>query len=185
MQTRDYKVADLATILGVAPKTIYKYIEKGELITIQCIEKGRKVTKVTLTKDDLLEFKEKYFSLPLENESNHQVNESNCEEILTSYEVVNESKQDKTIEIIDKITNFTLQVTNQHNNQLKEYIDRVIESEKQVKLLEDIEKRKENEYLRQISEYKTKFASLEKENTELKQQLEQERNKPFWKKKVL
>lgn len=169
MEFKEYKVADLAGLLGVAPKTIYKYIERGELVTVQCIEKGRKVTKVKISDDELLSFKQTYFSLPEENVSNQQVIDGNYEEILTSYEVVNEGKKDKTIEIIDKITSFTLQVTNQHNDQLREYIDRVIESEKQVKLLEDIEKRKETGYLEQISELKSEIAALKKENAELKE----------------
>jgi len=161
MEEKKYKVADIASILGITPKTIYKLIENEELKTIQDTIRGRKITLVLCTDSELETLKNKY----LEIKGKNTVNESNYEDILTGYEVVNESKNIQTPDLIDKFMNFSITVNEQHNNQLKEYIERVIESEKQVRLLEDSERNKENGYLRQIAELK---AELEKERLKSK-----------------
>jgi len=150
-----------------------------------------KLTKVVLISNDLLDLvKKNKKELNLAN--SNQVEQDYIEPNVINLKKLNELNDIKSSSIEQLNTTksnhlspaFVENVINELITTQKQMIN-YAEQAGQVKLLEDIERRKENEYLRQMAEYKTIIASLEKENQEFKLQLEQERNKPFWKKKVL
>lgn len=167
-----YKVSELAGLLGITPKTAYKVIEREQLITSKDIVNGREVTHIIISNEDILGLKQKYIK---NNVGKDTVNVGHYEDILTDNEyTVSRENIAVPIQILQEMQQYTITVNNQHREELREYIDRVINAEKQVKLLEDSETRKENEYLAKIKQ-------LESENIHLKEQLAKA-NRPWWKK---
>ena len=155
--SKKLKVAELAVILSITPKTAYKVIEREGLITSKDIVNGREITVINIDESSLLELQEKY----KENNGNNIVNNGNYEDILTAQYTIDSDKNIENKEnLLDKFINYSIAVNKEHREELKTYIERVINAEKQVKLLEDSEHNKESEYLRQVAELKAENEKL-------------------------
>jgi hypothetical protein len=145
-------ISELSRELGVSVNTIWKRISKRGLITGKEIVNNREITVITLSDEEYSDLiNEKKHSQPI----NNTVNNTIYEDSLSVNNTVNTSKplsgQVDLVHVVESIMNYSRDM----NNQVKEYVDRVINAEKQVKLLEDIENRKEAELHRLIAECKT------------------------------
>jgi len=139
-------ISELSNELGVSVNTTWKKIKKKGLTTVKDTVNNREITFVLL--DD-----EEYSALISETRSNNQVNNGgynhNYEDFETIHEGVNSPQiQADLVSLVEKVMDYSREM----NGQVKEYIDRVIESEKQVKLLEDSESRKNEEYHKIMAE---------------------------------
>lgn len=101
------KVADFAALLGIVPKTVYKMIERNEVITVSERVNNRQTTLIVTDEEQIKNFRKIY--------GKTQVNNGNC------YNSVTENEQSQSViegEIIEK---------NTHNNDFaNEVIDRII-----------------------------------------------------------
>lgn len=101
------KVADFAALLGIVPKTVYKMIERNEVITVSERVNNRQTTLIVTDDEQIENFRKIY--------GKTQVNNGNC------YNSVTENEQSQSViegEIIEK---------NTHNNDFaNEVIDRII-----------------------------------------------------------
>ncbi|MEI7475544.1 MAG: hypothetical protein WCK67_12285 [bacterium] len=182
--SRKLTVSELSQALGVSVNTTWKKIKKKGLTTVKDTVNNREITFIELTEheyDDLMS--ESSVNIPINNGGY----DSNYEDFETIHEGVKVSSspyepQVDVISIVERVMDYSKEM----NNQVKEYINRVIDAEKQVKLLEDSENRKNDEYHRLIAENKeliSKVALLEKENAEFKEKLEKYEAK-WWNKVI-
>lgn len=167
MMERKMKVADFAALLGVAAKTVYKMIEREEIMTVTEKVNNRATTLVVATDEQISELKKNY--------SKEQVITGNCCENVTDnnhsiidaegYEVVrNNNDTNFASEVIDRI----IAINDGYNEQLKEYNERLqrvndelVTERSKVLLLEDKAGR-EGLYLNEINGLKTDNEKLKK-----------------------
>ena len=163
---RKYKVADFAALLGITAKTVYKMIDREEIMTVTEKVNNRATTLVVVTDEQISELKKNY--------SKEQVITGNCCENVTdnnhsimdaeSYEVVrNNNDVGFASEVIDRI----IAINDGYNEQLREYNERfkqvneeLVKEKSKVLLLEDKAGR-EGLYLNEIN-------GLKKDNNRLK-----------------
>ena len=163
---RKMKVADFAALLGIAAKTVYKMIEREEIMTVTEKVNNRATTLVVVTDEQISELKKNY--------SKEQVITGNCCENVTdnnhsiidteSYEVVrNNNDTSFASEVIARI----IAINDGYNEQLREYNERfkqvneeLVKEKSKVLLLEDKAGR-EGLYLNEIN-------GLKKDNNRLK-----------------
>jgi len=164
-----YTVSELANSLECSlPVAKKKALSNHSGTTFKVIN-GKKLNAYKLSNDKLIELKEEIFRNKLTFVKNNDT-ESAYEVVSGINEVVSNryvpAEQSPIVEIMREYKNDLKELYKEHNEQL-------LNTQLQVRLLEDSERRKENEYLRQIAELKT-------ENEKLKQELK----KPFWKKSL-
>jgi len=192
-------ISELSRELGVSVNTIWKKISKKGLITSKEIVNNREITVITLSDE---EYSDLINGKKHSQHINNGVNNTIYEDSLSVNNTVENQKalsgQVDLVHVVESIMNYSRDM----NNQVKEYVDRVINAEKQVKLLEDIENRKEAELHRLIAECKTledrnsllieqnanliaekqalneKAAFLETKNTELEAKIKELENPP-------
>lgn len=164
---RKMKVADFAALLGIAAKTVYKMIEREEIMTVTEKVNNRATTLVVVTDEQISELKKNY--------SKEQVITGNCCENVTdnnhsiidteSYEVVrNNNDTSFASEVIARI----IAINDGYNEQLKEYNERLqrvndelVTEKSKVLLLEDKAGR-EGLYLNEINGLKTDNEKLKR-----------------------
>ena len=161
------KVADFATLLGIAPKTVYKMIERNEIMTVNEKVNNRQTTLVITNDEQIVELKKNYGKYQVNNlNCYNSVTDSNQQEQYTeSYEPVKQSfNNDFANEVIDKI----ITLNNGYNEQLNEYNDRLqrvneelITAKSKMLLLEDKAGR-EGYYINEINGLKTDNNRLKK-----------------------
>lgn len=174
--TKKLTVSELAATLGVSVNTTWKKIKKRGLTTLKDTVNNREITFVSLTDMELNE-------LLSEKENVNQVNNGdynpNYEVSETIHEGVNTSKvQTDLVSLVEKVMDYSRDM----NGQIKEYIDRVIDAEKQVKLLEDSENRKDAEFHRLISENKELKLKVEELEEKIRKYESSWWKKPLFKK---
>lgn len=156
--TKRLTVSELSAELGVSVNTVWKKIKKRGLTTTKDTVNNRVITFVLLDDEEFLDLISEQNSI---NQVNNGVNNLNCEEFETIHEgVINNKEQSDVVVLMEKIMEYSKEM----NSQMKDYVDRVIEAEKQVKLLEDSESRKDRDYHELIAEnkeLKLKVAELE------------------------
>lgn len=143
------KIADFAALVGVTPKTVYKMVERNELITVSEKVNNRITTLVVTNDDQIEEFKVNY--------GKAGVNVGNCEDILTGVNNnvnVNEASQscnsgDINSDIIDKV----IQMNQEYNNRIATLNEELVTVKAQTLLLEDKASR-EGLYLSEINQLK-------------------------------
>lgn len=158
-----YKIVELASILGLTETAIRKKVKRGDFPTVQEVEQNRSVTKILLSDEQLK---------TLIEQTNHNktvystIKETFAEDSETvinpNYQVINDNN-------IDKIMEFT----ERYIDRLESVYKTLSEKDSQIKLIEDSESRTKREF----NELSARVKQLEKENQELKQQL----NKKWWK----
>ena len=147
------KIADFATLVGTSPKTIYKQIEKGRLITVNEVQNGREIALIVTSDEQIQEFQNMYGKM--------KVNEGNYEDILTVNEgeyTVKEVQNQQNQHILENSIERLITYNNQLQERLMKVTDEVIESKSRIPLLEDKASR-EGMYLQEIKDLKDKFNS--------------------------
>lgn len=172
--TKEFTVAEFSKILNTSVNTAWKKIKKNGLITIKKPVNNREITFVLLNDDQ-------YNNLISENETtnniNNNLNNPNYEDYVTLHEQVNiPQNQIDLVSVIENVMSYSRDM----NNQIKDYVDRVINAEKQVKLLEDIEKRKDDEFIKS----QAKIKELELKVKELEEKLKYYESK-WWNRNVI
>ena len=148
-----YKVSDFASLIGCSQKTIYKMIERGELITVNEPVNGRKTTFISSNNKQIQELQKIYGNLP--------VNEGECKETLQNDEsnllTINGENIDLSANFIDKM----IKLNDQYNERLMKVTEELITYKSRVPLLEDKASR-EGLYLSEINQLKTDNGTLTK-----------------------
>ena len=167
MEEKKLKVADLAAILDVAPKTVYKMIERGELLTVNEKVNNRSTTLVIVSDEDIAKLKDTY--------GKYTVNGGNCYDNVTFNDgevidvesqntVNNSSNNGYRHNVIDQILTLNNGYNDQLNtltNQLSTLSERLITAESKQLLLEDKANR-EGFYLNEINNLKKENSKLNK-----------------------
>ncbi len=158
--SKEYLISEFAAEFEVSVNTAWKWIKKQGLNTELKNINNRDVNVVILSDEEYKNlYSKKFGKLPGEantsaNETNNDMNEyfedAEYEHINTNQHTNPMSQQLDTRNIIESVMNYSKDM----NNHIKEYIDRIINAESQIRLLEDSERRKDAEYLSLVSNNK-------------------------------
>jgi hypothetical protein len=164
-------IAELSEVLNISVQATNKKVKKRGLKTTKELINNRLTTIVLLTKNELNDL----ISSSIQIQPVKQEFEEVFKPVYNHIEqpVNNQLNKPAYEEILNRVLDFT---ENAHA-ELKDLYKQIAEKDSQVRLLEDSERRKENEYLRQIAELKTENSKLKKEIDQLKS--------PWWKRKGL
>lgn len=153
------KVADFAALLGIVPKTVYKMIERNEVITVSERVNNRQTTLIVTDDEQIENFRKIY--------GKTQVNNGNCYNSVTENEQLQPVIEGKVIEnnthsndfaneVIDRIIalndGYNAQL-NEYNNRIQQVNEELITAKSKMLLLEDKAGR-EGLYLNEINELK-------------------------------
>lgn len=153
------KVADFAALLGIVPKTVYKMIERNEVITVSERVNNRQTTLIVTNEEQIENFRKIY--------GKTQVNNGNCYNSVTENEQLqpviegevienNAHNNDFANEVIDRIIalndGYNAQL-NEYNNRIQQVNEELITAKSKMLLLEDKAGR-EGLYLNEINELK-------------------------------
>lgn len=161
------KVADFAALIGVVPKTVYKMIEREEIVTVTEKVNNRNTTLI-ITNDEQIEELKKVYGKDTVNTGNYyeNVTENNRlqPEINVHYPQEYNNSGNVTAEVIDRI----MSLNEGYNEQLKEVTeklftanDELVKVKAQQLLLEDKAGR-EGFYINEINGLKTSNENLKK-----------------------
>ena len=118
------KVADFATLLGIVPKTVYKMIERGEIITVTEKINNRSTTLVVTSDEQIQELKKTYGKDQVRN-GNYYENVTENERLISDIEYSEPVKHIDNnafaTEVIDRI----VALNEGYNEQLKEYSEQL------------------------------------------------------------
>ncbi len=153
------KVADFAALLGIVPKTVYKMIERNEVITVSERVNNRQTTLI-VTDDEQIENFRKIYGKTQVNNGNYynSVTENEQSQPVIEGEIVenNTHNNDFTNEVIDRIIalndGYNAQL-NEYNNRIQQVNEELITAKSKMLLLEDKAGR-EGLYLNEINELK-------------------------------
>lgn len=98
-----FKVADFAESIGCTPKTVYKMIERNELITTTEKVNNRETTVIVATEKQLRELQIQFGKLP--------VKEGECNEIVTDNYGNEPVKGSTDPELVEKIIDLSREYT--------------------------------------------------------------------------
>jgi len=154
MEELRFKVAEFSALVGASQKTIYSLIDKGELITVNEVQKGRKISLIITNNEQIEQLKENY--------GKFTVNESNYEDILTvnesNYTSISPEPQQNQVNVNDILDRFQdLSLT--YNEQLMKVNEELITYKSKVPLLEDKANR-EGLYLTEINQLRNNGKKL-------------------------
>lgn len=171
------KVAEFAALLGIVPKTVYKMIERNEVITVTERVNNRQTTLIVTNDEQIEEFRKNYGKQQVNNGNYYNsVTENNQSiPVNTGNEYLNnQNNSNLASEVIDKI----LTLNDGYYEQLNNYSDKImsineelISAKSNLLLLED--KRKtaegdkkhwENKYFEIEAEKKELLGEIEKRN---------------------
>lgn len=167
--TRKYTVNELKDIINLSHQGIYDRVKLSKFNTVKERVDSRMTTFILFNEDEWNQLiKEVGYRIKDEstlNQFNNQINDFDSSDSTTLNKSEKQSSQTELAKIMfEGFNNFTQQL-----NQLRDgYEDKVLNLSLQTKLLEDSEKRKENEYLKQIAELKAENIQLKNENEKLK-----------------
>ena len=140
--SKKLKVSDFAALVGCSQKTVYKMIERKELITVNEVINGRKITFILVDDNKIEEIKRSQQSIT--------VNNGNCEDTLS-----NEPKEKpENPDIMNVFVNKLMELNQVNDLRLKTLTDELITYRSQIPLLED-RARKEGFYLTEIKKRDT------------------------------
>lgn len=167
----EYKVSELAIILGVQPKTVYRMIERGDVNVSDRIVNNRKMTVILLTASRIEELKKNYGKMT----DTSNVIDVEGKEILTDNDynksVQSQSIQLNPLETINKLVDTVVSLQSQVNDysvkagQTMLLTDNLLQKEK------DLDYWKEEFFKLKLENErnKDKIDQLEAENQQLKQ----------------
>lgn len=153
------KVADFAALLGIVPKTVYKMIERNEVITVSERVNNRQTTLI-VTDDEQIENFRKVYGKTQVNNGNYYNSVTKNEQLqpVIEGEVIenNTHNNDFANEVIDRIIalndGYNAQL-NEYNNRIQQVNEELITAKSKMLLLEDKAGR-EGLYLNEINELK-------------------------------
>lgn len=164
---RKLKVAEFATLLGIVPKTVYKMIERNEIITVTEKVNNRQTTLVVVTDEQINELKKNYGKEQVITGNYYEnvtENDRSFTDNVTQYSAISNNTQDFTADVIDRI----ITLNDGYNEQLNTYNDRLqrvneelIIAKSKMLLLEDKAGR-EGLYIKEINELKSGNEQLKK-----------------------
>jgi hypothetical protein len=171
--------SELAQLLSCTIKTARERAKKEGFETVQKDVDGRELPAFKVPSDKLNELKIKVQKAQQKHsghgkvyqEDNNYVSYTVQEPFQEPTEPSNNNYSNPFDKFLDYLRERDIR-DKEKDGIVKEYIDRVINAEKQVKLLEDSENRSRNVYLEQIQELKYEIEKLKKENKQLKEQLD-------------
>lgn len=153
------KVADFAALLGIVPKTVYKMIERNEVITVSERVNNRQTTLIVTDDEQIENFRKIYgktqvnngycYNSVTENEQSQPVIEG---EIAESYTHNNDFANEVIDRIIALNDGYNAQL-NEYNNRIQQVNEELITAKSKMLLLEDKAGR-EGLYLNEINELK-------------------------------
>lgn len=164
---RKLKVAEFAALLGIVPKTVYKMIERNEIITVTEKVNNRQTTLVITNDEQIEEFRKSYSKNQVNNGNYYEnVTENECSESYTerNEQVKNNYGTEFANEVIDKIitiNNGYNEQINEYNNRLEKVNEQLITAKSKLLLLEDKAGR-EGVYINEINELRTDNNKLKK-----------------------
>jgi len=173
-----YTYKQLEGILNTADSVVRKKVEKYQFTTDKKFVNGRKQIVIFLSDEEIAEIK-------------HEI-EENKKIFGNKKSDVNHFKSDKITENIQAETIVNKDIEVQQNPDLiklifnevdkihKSYKDEIVNVSLQNKLLIDSEKRKEDEYLKQIAELKAENIRYKSDNEALKNENEKLKQKTFF-----
>lgn len=162
---KKFKVADFATLIGIAPKTVYKMIERNEILTDTERVNNRNTTVIITSDEQIAELQKIYSKSPV-NDGNYYENVTVNNHSMNENESYNTERADNnsilTSDVIDRI----ITLNEGYNEQLKTVTeklftanDELVKVKSQQLLLEDKAGR-EGYYLNEIN-------TLSKDNKQL------------------
>lgn len=122
---KKFKVSEFAEIIGCTPKTVYKMIERNELMTVTEKVNHREATIIITNDKQLEQFRAQFGKLPVNNQE--------CNEIVTEINGNEPVKNSSDNEIIEKVINLSREYT----DRLMSVNNELITYKSQVLLLED------------------------------------------------
>ncbi len=156
--SKEYLISEFASEFEVSVNTAWKWIKKQGLKTELKNVNNRDVNVVLLSDEEYNNlYSKKFGRLPGEVNTNDMNNDMNEYFEDAEYEHINVNQHTNPISqqvdarnIIESVMTYSKDM----NNHIKEYIDRIINAESQIRLLEDSERRKEADYLSLVSNNK-------------------------------
>lgn len=149
------KIAELASLIGITAKTVYKMVERGELKTVSEKVNNRWTTLVLTNDEEVEKFKTIYGKSP--------VSIGNYEDMLTDNEEElnynNPSQFKENAESASKILDKFIEANKEYNIQLMKLNEELVNTKAQMLFLEDKASR-EGLYLKEINELKTENKQL-------------------------
>lgn len=136
-----FKVSDFASIIGCSQKTVYRMIERGELITVNEQVNGRKIVFILANNKQIEEIKK--------NQASFSVNDGNYEESLSN----NVSQNTTNAELLNVYADKLFEMNKINNEQIMKLNEELISFKSRVPLLEDKASR-EGLYLSEINNLK-------------------------------
>lgn len=153
------KVADFAALLGIVPKTVYKMIERNEVITVSERVNNRQTTLIVTNEEQIENFRKIYGKTQVNNGNCYNsVTENEQSQSVIEGEIVenNTHNSDFANEVIDRIIalndGYNAQL-NEYNNRIQQVNEELITAKSKMLLLEDKAGR-EGLYLNEINELK-------------------------------
>lgn len=146
------KVADFAELVGCTPKTVYKMIERGELITGSERVNNRETTVIITSDEQIEDLQIQLGKLPVnvgECNENVTVNDGN-EPVKNSNNNISESA------IVDKV----IELSHEYINRLTTVNEELVNYKSQVLLLEDKQKTEKENLTRWQQDFYEKDAEL-------------------------
>lgn len=157
---KKYKISEFANILGITPKTVYRMIEREEIVTVSEKVNNRSTTIVVITDDDLEKLKENYSKSNV-NVGNYYENVTVNDDTVT---VSNTSQMNNN----NNSTNEAIELLKEYNCTLNDRLDRLneelITSKSKQLLLEDMEHR-QGYMLNEINELRRDNKQLMKDKS--------------------
>lgn len=144
MENEKLKVSDFSELIGCSQKTVYALIKRGEVKAVNEVIRGRKMTFVIATNEQIEEFKKLY--------GKETVNELDCNENVTNENYIDGeivSTPDKMENILDKF----IELQNTFNAQLLNVNEELVKYKSQVPLL-SYKADREGMYINEINQLK-------------------------------
>lgn len=182
--TKRLTVSELSNILGVSVNTTWKKIKKKGLTTLKESVNNRVITVIEVTQDELDTLMDEQ---NVNNPANKGVMNQNYEEndtIYTPYEAQPQNlNNSEAYSLMQMVMNYSKEM----NDISQAHMDRIIEAETKVRLLEDSEN-KSMSHFHEISaenkQLKERNKELETKVQELEQRLEK-LDKKWWNKRII
>lgn len=180
-----YTTAELAAELSCTEKTARKRAKKEGFETILKEVNGRQIEAFNVPNDKINELKNKVQFAKQKYSGMGEYPQEDIEDVsepsqeYTEYTSVKDNGQNFVFHMMDKYREDIKDITDTFRKDMVEKDKEIIAKERQVLLLEDSERRKENDYIRQIAELKSEKERNKLEIEALKKQIV-ELQKPWW-----